>query len=173
MSYRCTQNLARKISTHNSKILSPVEQGENRGAGCNCRIKENCPVPGNCLQKGVIYQATILREDSQTDTYIGQAATAFKDRWRNHTSSFRTRNPKNSRTLSKYVWGLQDQNIGFEIKWKIVSSATPYNHVTGRCRLCVREKFFIIFKPEMATLNTRNEIAGACRHKQSQLLRKS
>ena len=43
--------------------------------------------------------------------------------------------------------------VGFNIGWKIVSSATPFNHVTNECKLCVREKYFIIFKPEMATLN--------------------
>ena len=107
------------------------------------------------------------------ETYVGLAATSFKERWRNHKSSFKTRNPKNSTTLSKYIWGLQDQKIGYEVKWKILGSAPPYNHVTDKCGLCTREKFFIIFQPEKATLNSRNEIAGFCLHKESQLLVKS
>ena len=121
----------------------------------------------------IVYQAEVTREDNKVDTYVGLAATSFKDRYSNHTSSFRTRNPKNSTTLSKYIWGLQDQNIGYQVKWKILSSASPFNHVTNRCRLCVREKYFIIFQPEMATLNNRNEIAGHCLHKTSQLLDKN
>ena len=88
-------------------------------------------------------------------------------------SSIRTRNPNNSTTLSKYVWELQDKKIGYEVKWKIVGTAPPYNHVTDQCKLCIREKYFIIFQPEMATLNSRNEIAGFCNHKDSQLLKNS
>ena len=149
MSYRCTQNLARKISSHNSKIIH-ANSSEERG-GCNCRVKGNCPVGGQCQKTGVVYQAEVKSED-KVETYIGLSATSFKDRYSNHTSSFRTRNPKNSTTLSKYVWGLQDANIEYELKWKIISRAKPFNHVTNRCRLCEREKFFIIFQPEMATL---------------------
>ena len=171
MSYRCTQNLARKISTHNSKIIQGNSEPEK--GGCNCRVKNECPVGGECQKRGVVYQAEVTREDNKVDTYVGLAATSFKDRYSNHTSSFRTRNPKNSTTLSKYIWGLQDQNIGYQVKWKILSSASPFNHVTNRCRLCVREKYFIIFQPEMATLNNRNEIAGHCLHKTSQLLDKN
>ena len=140
---------------------------------CNCRKKEEYPVGNKCLQGGVVYQATVKRGDNKTDTYIGLTATSFKDRWRNHKSSFKTRNPKNATRLSKYIWGLQDQNIQYEISWKIVSRAKPFNQVTNKCNLCTREKYFIIFKPEMATINDRNEIAGPCLHKQTKLLRKS
>ena len=171
MSYRCTPNLARKVSAHNAKIMKSKPEKIQRE--CDCRIKENCPVENKCLRKGVVYQATITRDDQKIDTYIGLTATTFKERWRNHRSNFKTRNPKNSTSLSKYVLQLQDQNVGFNIGWKIVSSATPFNHVTNECKLCVREKYFIIFKPEMATLNDRNEIAGPCLHKHGQLLKKS
>ena len=173
MSYRCTPNLAKKIKAHNSKILKPTPNNEEQNGGCNCRNKDECPIPGECLRQGVIYQAEVCRDDNKVDTYIGLAATSFKDRWRNHKSSFKTRNPKNSTTLSKYIWELQDQKIGYEVKWKILGSAPPYNHVTDKCRLCTREKFFIIFQPEKATINSRNEIAGFCLHKESQLLKKS
>ena len=127
----------------------------------------------NCLQEGVVYQAKIERGDLKTDTYIGLTSTPFKDRWRNHKSNFKTRNPKNSTCLSKYIWNLQDQNIEHTVSWKIVSKAKPFNHVTGVCHLCIREKYFIIFKPEMATINDRNEIAGPCLHKHGKLLKKS
>ena len=88
-------------------------------------------------------------------------------------TNFKTRNPKNSTGLSKHIWKLEDQNIGYDVSWKIVSRAKPYNHVTNSCQLCTREKFFIIFKPEMASINERNEIAGPCLHKHSKLLKKS
>ena len=164
MSYRCTPNLARKISAHNSKILKQNANIQEAERTCDCRIKENCPVQNNCLEKGVIYQATITKDDGKIDTYIGLTATTFKERWRNHKSNFKTRNPKNSTTLSKHVRELEENNLGFVIDWKIVSRAPPYNHVTDECKLCIREKYFIIFKPEMASLNDRNEIAGPCLH---------
>ena len=177
MSYRCTPNLARKISAHNAKILKQNQTGdqetETPPKECNCRKKEECPVDNKCLQEGVIYQATVTRGDRKTDTYIGLTATSFKDRWRNHKSSFKTRNPKNSTKLSKYIWELQDQKVDHEISWKIVSRAKPFNPVSNTCNLCTREKYFIIFKPEMASINERNEIAGPCLHKHSRLLRKS
>ena len=75
--------------------------------------------------------------------------------------------------MSKYIWNLQDQNIDYEISWKIVSRAKPFNHVTNVCNLCTREKFFIIFKPEMASIKESTEIAGPCLHKHSKLLKKS
>ena len=135
--------------------------------------KSDCPVGEKWLQEGVVYQATINRTDGQTDTYIGLTATSFKARWRNHRSNFNTRNPKNATALSKHIWALEDQNISFDVSWKIVSKAKPFNPVTGVCQLCNREKYFIIFKPEMASINSRNEIAGPCLHKHNQLLKKS
>ena len=171
MSYRCTPNLGRQISAHNSKILNPPKNEDQKQ--CNCRKSAECPVQGKCLQEGVVYQATIRREGGEIDTYIGLTSTSFKDRWRNHRSNFKTRNPKNSTALSKHLWKLDDENVKYDVSWKIVSRAKPFNHVTGMCNLCIREKYFIIFKPEMASLNHRDEIAGPCLHKQKQLLKKS
>ena len=176
MSYRCTPNLARKISAHNSKILNqnPEKEAEiTTKLECNCRKKDECPVGNKCLQSGVVYQATIRRGDRKVDTYIGLSAPPFKDRWRNHNSNFKTRNPKNATGLSKYIWGLQDQNISYDISWKIVSRAKPFNHVTNVCNLCTREKYFIILKPEMTSLNKQTEISGPCLHKHSKLLANS
>ena len=173
MSYRCTPNLDSRIKGHNCKILKASQGAEVVQKDCNCQVKDSCPVGGHCLQKGVIYQATVSRGDQKTDTYIGLTATTFKERWRNHKSSIKTRNPKNATKLSKYIWELQDQNIGYDVSWRIVSRAKPFDHVTGICNLCIREKYFIIFQPEMATINDRNEIAGPCLHKHSKLLKKS
>ena len=139
---------------------------------CKC-TKEECPVQGKCTQTAVIYNATVEREDGITDTYIGLSEPQFKKRYKNHISNFNTRNPNNASCLSKYIWRLQDQNIGYSIKWNIVSRAQPFNPVTGICNLCIREKYFILFKPEMATINKRDEVAGPCRHKYMKLLIKS
>ena len=173
MSYRCTANLGRKISAHNAKILKYEANGVNNDKGCNCRNKNLCPIPGKCLTEGVVYQALVKREDGVTDSYVGLTENSFKDRWTKHKSSFRTRNPKNASGLSRYIWNLMDEKIDYEIEWKIVSKAKPFDPGSGVCRLCVREKFFILFKPEMSTINSRNEIAGPCLHKASRLIKNS
>ena len=172
VSYRCTPNLGLKIAAHNAKILKKEDLGAENPRSCNCRKKELCPVDGKCLSESVIYQAVVTREDGVVDSYVGLTENTFKDRWTKHKSSFKTRNPKNASGLSRYVWDLEDQKIGFGIKWNILSKAKPFDPASGVCRLCIREKYFIIFQPEMATINSRNEIAGPCLHKSSRLLKK-
>ena len=43
---------------HNHKVLNdkPNEMGVNN---CNCRNKDNCPLPNSCQTKCIIYQANI------------------------------------------------------------------------------------------------------------------
>ena len=126
-----------------------------------------------CLDKEIVYQAKISNEQGLKESYVGMAATTFKARWSNHMSSIQTRNNKNATTLSRYIWDLQDRNIPYKIEWKLIGRGKQFSHISETCRLCIREKYFIIFKPEMASLNDRNEIAGHCPHKLSQLLVKS
>ena len=168
-SYRCMPNLAKKISAHNLKILRNGSEGGNIIEPCKHQNTE-CPVQGKCKQKGVVYHATVESGDNKEEHYIGLTETTFKQRWSTHNSSFNTRNPKNKCGLSEYIWKLQDQNISYNIKWEIVSKAKPYNPITGVCSLCNREKYFILFKPEMATLNKRDEILGPCLHKRGKLI---
>ena len=171
-SYRCTPNLGSKISAHNKKILRNSMPKEEEEEPCKCK-KFECPVQGRCNEKGVIYHATVKRGDNITDHYIGLTETTFKKRWSTHMSSFRTRNPKNKCGLSDYIWDLQDRKISYDVSWEIVSKAKPFNPATGVCNLCNREKYFILSKPEMATINKREEIVGPCLHKHFKLLSKS
>ena len=52
----------------------------------------------------------------------------------------------------------------------IVKRAAPYNPTTKICRLCICEKFHILFHPEDATLNQRSEFFSRCWHKDTHLL---
>ena len=92
---------------------------------CNCQQKNTCPLAGNCLQSSVIYQATVIRKDNKTSqTYVGLTENSFKTKYRNHTSSFRHANNKNSTELSKHIWTLKDENIEHStISWKILAKA--------------------------------------------------
>ena len=83
-----------------------------------------------------------------------------------HNTDFRHKRigtSKKGTTLSKYIWTLKDPDdcnvepcpdkIDYEIKWKILARAKGYNPITGLCRLCLKEKYFLLFKPETASLN--------------------
>jgi hypothetical protein len=60
--------------------------------------------------------------------------------------------------------------VNYTITWRIISKCRPTNANSNRCNLCLTEKFFIIYHPKMATLNTRNELASSCKHLKKFLL---
>ena len=89
ISYRWLPNLGKVISKQNSKVmkeslqteenLQPAQNLENvQSQNCNCRNKEGCPLMGQCQERGVIYQSTVLSEGERNQTYIGLTAGTFK-----------------------------------------------------------------------------------------------
>ena len=138
---------------------------------CNCRKKPDCPLEGKCLQSNVIYQATVTTATT-TETYVG-LATNFKERYRNHQSSFRRSNRRNETELSKYIWTLQDSNKPFQIKWKVLKKCKAYSNISKKCNLCLYEKFIIICKKELCSLNRRNELASSRPHRNRSVLQNS
>ena len=170
-------NTKRIIDNHNKRILKSSELTANTGKDnktCNCRQKNTCPLNGNCLQSSVVYQASVTRQDNNiTETYVGLTENDFKTRYRNHTASFRHAKHRNSTELSKCIWTLKDNNINFFISWRILSSSLPYKSSNKRCNLCLKEKFLIICRPELSSLNKRNELVSSCRHRNKALLRYS
>ena len=129
---------------------------------------------GNCLQSSVVYQAIVTRNDNNTsETYIGLTETDFKTRHRNHTASFRHAKHKNSTELSKHIWTLKNDNIDYSISWRVLSSNSPYNSSSKRCNLCLKEKFLIICRPDLSSLNKRNGLVSSCQHRNKALLRNS
>ena len=174
VSYRCLPNMGSVIARHNSKILKENTKSQVKDTPkCNCQKtnKADCPIPGACNQNGVIYQATITSNGGvNTQTYVG-LAKKFKPRYSKHKASMTDPTPKNSTTLSSYY--LREKTAGHNpiITWKFLKTNIPtFNPVTDTCKLCLCEKLHILFKPELATLNSRSEIFSACRHKRSELL---
>ena len=92
------------------------------------------------------------------------------DKFNGHTNSFRHSNYRNSTALSNYIWMLKDKKISYSVKWKIIDRGRAYKPSGKNCSLCDLEKFHIIFKPELASLNQRNELATSCRHRRKYLL---
>ena len=56
ISYSCLRNISSIISSHNRNILSPKQQS----FGCNCRVKNECPLNGECQTPSVLYRAMWL-----------------------------------------------------------------------------------------------------------------
>ena len=166
-------NTKQIIDSHNNRILNSSKHTDETAdntvdsKSCNCRQKSTCPLNGNCLQSSVIYQATVTRKDNNTsETYSGLTENDFKTRYRNHSASFRHAKHRNSSELSKHIWTLD-----YSISWRIISSSSPYNSSSKRCNLCLKEKFLIICRPDLSSLNKRNELASSCRHTKKVLLR--
>ena len=171
ISYSCMPNLKQKINGHNKSILQKTTTPPGLRT-CNCRIPANCPVAGNCLTSSVVYQATVTTDDNMpAQTYVGLTESSFKIRFANHKSSFNNSHKRLSTELSKHVWRLKEAGLPFKITWKFLKRTSPYNPVSGRCNLCLWEKYFIICNPELATLNKRNELATSCRHASKFLLK--
>ena len=88
-----------------------------------------------------------------------------------HKHSFKNEND-NQTSLSKFIWTLKRKNIKYDVTWKILDRGEPFSPISGKCTLCIKEKFHIIFNPTSADLNSRDEIFSNCRHKISKLLNK-
>ncbi len=171
LSYSCMRNVEKIISTHNKHIVTTPDSNPNKEIPlCNCRQKQTCPLDGKCLTKGIIYQATVTVSNNKEETYIGLTENTFKTRYTGHVHSFKHKEKRNATTLSEHIWNLKDNNIDFSIKWKIISKAKSYNISNKICNLCLEEKFFIICKPNLSSLNKRNELTSGCRHRRKYLL---
>lgn len=164
ISYSCMSNIKQNIDGHNKRILAQDTETPPKRE-CNCRKPELCPLDRQCLTESIVYQATVTTEDDRPDqTYIGLTENSFKTRFNNHKSSFRLATKKNSTELSKYIWRLKEENTDFDLSWRIIKKAKGYSPTSKRCDLCLWEKYFITCKPNLSTLNKRNELVNTCRH---------
>ena len=131
--------MASFIATHNRSVLNP----DNQVSGCNCRVRNDCPLQHECLTPGIVYQATVTNNNDDVEKiYYGLCETNLKKRYRNHISSFRHEKNWIEMELSN-IWALKKDKIVPSIKWKIlcIVCSTPRS---SYCRLCLTEEFFII-----------------------------
>ena len=130
---------------------------------------------GKCRAENVIYQATVTTQQNppQTETYVGMTSREFKKRAQEHTTSMTKIEYKTSTTLSQHIWNLKEQNVNFTLTWKIMDRAQPFSPISGVCNLCTLEKYYILFKPGIGTLNKREELFNYCIHKKRLLLDKT
>ena len=171
LSYSTVNNMKAQISQHNSRL----RHGDVAEVPAPCPHTRTvpCPMPGSgeCNKDNVVYNAKVISDGGQTvQTYIG-CSQNFADRYYKHRSDFMNPKTKHATTLSTYVWELKDQGKDFDISWKIIDRGPLFNHASKRCRLCIKESFYILYKPELATLNRRNEVFHVCHHRLTQTLR--
>ena len=171
VSYCCMPKLKQKIDGNNKSTLQKTTTPPVLKA-CNCRIPADCTMAGNCLTPCVVFQAIVTIEDNRpAQTYVGLPENSFKARFPNHKSSFNNPNKRLSTELSKHAWCLKEASLKFHIIWKILKQTSPYNPVSKRCNLYLWEKYLIICRPEIATLNKRNELVTSCRHAKKFILK--
>ena len=103
ISYSCLRNISSIISSHNRNILSPKQ----KSFGCNCRVKNECSLNGECQTQSVIYRADVINDSNdEKKIYFGLADTTFKGRYRNHRD-FKHKKYENSTESAKYIWQLK------------------------------------------------------------------
>ena len=178
LSYRTMPNLSKIISGHNSKVLGEDKRFERqlpRNSNCNCRGGTvNCPMDGaRCKDASVMYGATVAEPGKPDATYTGITAPPWKTRYGNHKTSFSHSEKRINTSLAGYVWRLKDEGRAYTISWRILAYLPSFNPSTNSCRLCLTEKFTIMHRPELATINQRDEFFTACRHKEAKLLDKT
>ena len=79
-----------------------------------------------CLSGNLVHNTLVDRLDTnKTKHYYGTSEKNFKERYNNHTTSYRSKNKEKSTELSKYNCELKDNNIQHNLKWRIASKAHP------------------------------------------------
>ena len=165
ISFCCMPNIKNIINAHNKKTLaSSSAPNQDDNTNCNCQKRNPCPVDGECLTKGVIYQADVESELG-IKTYIGSTGRRFKDRYYEHTQDF-NREKKIPRTeLSKFVWALKNKHIEHTVKWSLLHKmGNRRKEVPKICGLCNWEKIEIARVKKNRLLNRRSELTGKCMH---------
>ena len=124
------------------------EQGDSRS-----RIN-GCPLDGDCLQTNVVCLAEVPETKGDgtvaVEKYVGYT-TDYKTRFMHHEKSFNNQDYKHETVLSTYIWECKSRGSTWKFNWKILDRGQPFNPVT-------RERFYILRKPQMASLNHRQEI---------------
>ena len=168
VSYSCTKNIAAHINSHNKRILNNTTSHKK----CNC-TSEVCPVDGECLTEGVVYEATV-KSDTKQWIYFGSTGNAFKQRYNNHKQDLK--NPQRAGTsLSNKYWEIKTTATKEpSIDWRIAHTCHKLQAGIPVCDVCLTEKTRILLQhdgpsptppPNSIILNQRQELYAKCRHR--------
>ena len=164
----CTlNNMKERITNHNAKVMNKNEEEEKPNCNCQKSKKDECPMPNECNQKNIIYQAEVQAE-GKIMTYYGSTVD-FKKRYGSHKHSLKHKTA-NQTALSSYVWKLKDKKVPHEIRWSRKARGHPFASGGRACDLCLSEKLIILMADQDKTINKRDELLETCRHKREHLL---
>ena len=131
---------------------------------CSCRQKSECPSNNKCLSESLVYKAAVSQTPLQINKYYYRTCEkTFKERYNNHTATFRNKSKQKSTELSKHIWKLKGNSIQHQIGLDIASRARPYNGCTRKCELCLTKKLTIAKADPSSLLNTPDEFISKCR----------
>ena len=166
-------NLGSVISKHNKQILN--QDKVEVIPPCNCDTwpiqgYTGCPLENKlCKKEAVIYNCKVT-SDGVTETYTGLTGGPIKTRISQHTSDFKYTKNEDNTTLAQHIHKLQNEGKTYQLKWSLLDRGPVFDSITNKCRLCLLEKFYIIFKSDTASLNRRSELFSTCRHRNQKIL---
>ena len=77
---------------------------------------------------------------------------------------------KNKRPLNLQLICMYTKKIDLFLSKRLSFQASEFSPVSNKCTLCYKEKFYILFHPESADINSRDEIFSTCCHRKTKLL---
>ena len=151
------ENVAQRNERANSE-QTPISPS------CNCQRQNECPLPGKCQTKSVVYKATVTTEHN-IKTYIGSTEKTFKQRFYGHKSDMTNPNNRNNTSLANYIWSVKDRGEIPVVRWEILRSCKEYKTGTRKCDVCLTEKLMILKYKGPNSLNKRSELMYSCPHR--------
>ena len=93
VSKSCKQKMPSMTKSHNKK---EIKKDIKELKPCNCRVKSECPLNGQCHVIKIIYKCTVLSPDKPN---LGTAESHFKKPFYNHRKPFNNEASANYTTL--------------------------------------------------------------------------
>jgi hypothetical protein len=166
VSYCCLPNMKTIISRHNKGVLrKSIEASQIEQRTCDCSRNRTCPLNGRCLQRNVVYKATVNSEKG-TAEYVGSTCDLFKRRYLQHLSDIRLEKSKKC-TLVKYICELKKEGIDYDLVWKILHKGPPGHNAGRSCTVCNLERMAIANADREKSLNRRSELVAKCPHRRA------
>ena len=104
------------IKSHCKKVIN---KDIKESKSCNCRVKFESPLNGQCQVIDIIYKCTVLSPDKPNKVYLRTAEGDCKRRFYKHRKSFNNEGSANDTTLSKIYMGTK-RNIKFKLHSSMV-----------------------------------------------------
>ena len=138
------QNMSSMIKSRNKKVIN---KDGKESKPCNCRVKSEYPLNGQCEVTDIIHKCTVISPDKPNKVYLGTAEGDFKKWFYDHRKLFNNNGSANDTTLSKYICELKEtSNSSPTLVWSISKKVPPYSNISKKCLLCLHEKLEILLR---------------------------